>query len=130
MRPEGLVVDAVKVKRMLELLAGEAGFLLDNKVQEALEHMSPEDASMAQAEGLLRALGVTDEAQLQALVNYFLKEVQRGVGWGEACFPLPTRLALSNNCRCPSLRCQPHLNKTGRRGGAIVANLTPRGCGR
>lgn len=79
----------VKVKRMLELLAGEAGFLLDNKVQEALQRMSPQDASMAQAESLLLALGVTDEAQLQALVNYFLKEVgrKRDRDKAGACFP-------------------------------------------
>jgi len=60
---------------MLELLAAEAGFLVDAKIKEALKQMTPEEADIAQAESMLRALGISGEAELQSLLTYFIKEV-------------------------------------------------------
>ncbi|KAJ1446860.1 sperm tail-domain-containing protein [Pelagophyceae sp. CCMP2097] len=63
-----------KLKAMLELLASEAGFLVEGKVREALDKLSPEEAELAQAESMLRALGVQDEADVAALVGHFFTE--------------------------------------------------------
>ena len=59
------------IKAMLELLASEAGFLLDPKVKEALDALPPDEAELAQAESMLRALGVRDEADVAALTRFF-----------------------------------------------------------
>jgi D-mannonate dehydratase len=44
-------------------------------VREALSSLPPEEASLAQAESLLRALSVTDEGALQTLLTYFMRDV-------------------------------------------------------
>lgn len=46
---------------MLEILADEAGFLLDKRLRNSLEQMPPEDAQLQKAELLLQALGVQEE---------------------------------------------------------------------
>ena len=44
-------------------------------MNEALGSMPTEAAEMAQAESLLRALGITNESELNALLTYFLRDV-------------------------------------------------------
>jgi len=55
--------------------------LLDADVKKAIDSLdSPAKASMAQAEALLKALGVDNEEDLNALSNYFFVEIEREPG--------------------------------------------------
>lgn len=67
-------MDSQKMKNALELLASEAGFLLDPKVKEAFAGMMVQDAEIATAESMLRVLGVSNEQELHELIRYFSKE--------------------------------------------------------
>lgn len=67
-------VSVGKVRMMLELLASEAGFLVDAKVQSALPGMSAEEQSVMKADSILRSLGVTTEEDVAKLMTYFYKE--------------------------------------------------------
>ena len=67
-------VDGRKLKAMLELLSAEAGFLVEGKVKEALEKLPPEEAELAQAESMLRALGARDERDVALLVGHFFSD--------------------------------------------------------
>jgi dynein regulatory complex protein 1 len=67
----GAAVNGTRAKAVLTLLAREANFLMDAAVQKALESMRPEEAGLASAEDILKALGVTSEADLQSLLTYF-----------------------------------------------------------
>ncbi|EGB04460.1 hypothetical protein AURANDRAFT_32588 [Aureococcus anophagefferens] len=66
------------LKAMLELLSQEAGFLVESKVREAIARLSPEEAELAQAESMLRALGVADEDDVALLVSHFFSEGSDG----------------------------------------------------
>jgi dynein regulatory complex protein 1 len=74
-------VPADKIRSIVSLISEEAGFLLDADVKKAVDSLdNPAAASMAQAEALLKALGVDNEDDLAALSNYFFVEVEREVG--------------------------------------------------
>lgn len=62
-----------KVRAVLKVLAAEAGFMINPQVRESLESMPDEEADIAKAETLLKALGVKSEEKLNTLVNYFFK---------------------------------------------------------
>ncbi|GMI56192.1 hypothetical protein TeGR_g5314, partial [Tetraparma gracilis] len=70
-------VPADKIRSIVSLISEEAGFLLDQNVTEAIDKLDDAAASMAQAEALLKALGVESEEDLAALSNYFFVEVER-----------------------------------------------------
>jgi dynein regulatory complex protein 1 len=74
------MIDAGRVKVMLELLAEGAGFLVEPKVREALASLPEGLAQLTQAESLLRALGVSNEAELRTLLGYFVREPGPGEG--------------------------------------------------
>ena len=67
----GIVIPGHKLRGMIELLCCEAGFLIEPKVKEALAKLTPEEAELAQAESLLRALGVNDDRDVAQLMNHF-----------------------------------------------------------
>jgi hypothetical protein len=69
-------VPADKIRSIVSLISEEAGFLLDQNVTEAIDKLDDAAASMAQAEALLKALGVESEEDLAALSNYFFVEVR------------------------------------------------------
>jgi len=69
--PAARMVSGAKMKAMMQLLVSEAGFLVDTKVKEALDSFLPEESELAQAESLLRALGVEHENDVEALLSYF-----------------------------------------------------------
>jgi len=53
----------------LGLLCDEAGFLVDSKARTMLEHLSKDDQGRVKAESIIRALGVSDGASLDALMG-------------------------------------------------------------
>lgn len=67
-------VAGVKVRAVLRVLATEAGFMINSAVREALSSLPEEEADVARAELLLKALGVKSEEKLQQLVGYFFRE--------------------------------------------------------
>lgn len=67
-------VAAAKVKKMLAMLAHEAGFLVDAKVKKALEDMDEEKAAVVRADSLLKALGVETQSDVEKLLSYFFSE--------------------------------------------------------
>lgn len=72
--PAARMVSGAKMQAMMQLLVSEASFLVDSKVKEAIALLPPEESELAQAESMLRALGVESEADVQALMTYFFPE--------------------------------------------------------
>ena len=62
---------------IVSLISEEAGFILDASVKSAIESLPPQAASLAQAEALLKALGVESESDIAALSDYFFVEVKQ-----------------------------------------------------
>jgi dynein regulatory complex protein 1 len=69
--PAARMVSGAKMQAMMQLLVSEAGFLVDSKVKEAIALLPPEESELAQAESMLRALGVESESDVQVLMAYF-----------------------------------------------------------
>jgi dynein regulatory complex protein 1 len=67
-------VSGAKMFAMMRLLVDEAQFLVDGRVQAALAAMPREDVQLAQAESMLRALGVENEGQVASLLAYFFPQ--------------------------------------------------------
>ena len=67
-------VSGAKLKACLELLSAEAGFLVEKKVRDALDELPEDEAELAQAESLLRALGARDDADISLLVSKFFSD--------------------------------------------------------
>ena len=67
-------VSGAKLKACLELLSAEAGFLVEKKVRDALDELPDDEAELAQAESLLRALGARDDADISLLVSKFFSD--------------------------------------------------------
>jgi len=67
-------VSGAKMSAMMRLLVDEAQFLVDGRVKEALSAMSSEEGHLAQAESMLRALGVESDSEIASLLAYFFPE--------------------------------------------------------
>jgi len=76
-------VAAAKVKKMLAMLASEAGFLVDAKVKKALDDMDEDKAAVVRADSLLKALGVETQNDVEKLLAYFFSEVDLPLGEDE-----------------------------------------------
>ena len=76
--PTVRMVSGAKMRAMMQLLVAEAGFLVDDEVKTALESLPPEESDLAQAESMLRALGVENEQDVKALLEYFFPKPQEG----------------------------------------------------
>lgn len=68
------MVQGVRIRAVLRMLAQEVGFLVDPAVMEAIESMPDKDAELEKAETLLKALGVKTEARMAKLMKYFFHE--------------------------------------------------------
>eukprot|EP01041_Mallomonas_annulata_P003995 gene3995-7959_t len=77
-----VTISGGRIRAVLQLLSTEAGFLLNAQVQQALEELHDEEATLARAENLLRALGIRSEDRMRGLVSYFFKDSQSG--WANA----------------------------------------------
>jgi len=72
--PEAAQVTQMKVKAMLEMLASEAGFIVEASVQEALKALGEDEKKVGRADTILKALGVANEADVTALMGYFFAD--------------------------------------------------------
>lgn len=68
-------VKTERVRRMLEMLCKEAGFLVPTKVKEKLARMNEDDQQreVLQSDAILKALNVEDKAGVEALLKYFFE---------------------------------------------------------
>ena len=72
------LVQGIRIRAVLRLLAQEVGFLLDPSVIQAIESLPEKDVELHRAEGLLKALGVKTEARMAVLLKYFFHEETPG----------------------------------------------------
>ncbi len=69
-------VSTYKVKLMLQLLAQEAGFLIDAETREKLEQLSKADQKVAKADSILKALSIENEKDIEKLLSYFFTKTR------------------------------------------------------
>jgi len=65
------MVSGEKMKAMMALLVDEGKFLVDSRVKEGLALLSEGESELAQAESMLKALGVESEAEVHSLLEFF-----------------------------------------------------------
>ena len=90
--PAARMVSGAKMQAMMQLLVGEAAFLVDSKVKDAIALLPPEEGELAQAESMLRALGVESESDVQALMTYFFpaRDKEEEEAFGGLAGPQPS----------------------------------------
>lgn len=68
-------VKTERVRRMLEMLCKEAGFLVPKEVQQQLKRMkSEDDGQVLKSDAILKALNVEDKAGVESLLKYFFEQ--------------------------------------------------------
>jgi len=67
-------MDNENIKRMLELLCNEAGFLVEGKIQKLLEPLPPDEQNLLKIDSILKVLGVEGAADVEKLLSYFLAD--------------------------------------------------------
>mmetsp|Transcript_21150 Transcript_21150/g.21275 ORF Transcript_21150/g.21275 Transcript_21150/m.21275 type:complete len:754 (+) Transcript_21150:144-2405(+) len=75
-----VTVSGGRIRAVLQLLTTEADFLLFSGIQQTINDIPEEEATLSRAENLLRALGVRSEEKLRTLVTYFFRDQSSG-GW-------------------------------------------------
>lgn len=71
------------MKRMLELLCNEAGFLVEERLQKLLSPLHKDEQSLMKLDSILKALGVESVEDIESLTSYFVrkpKSDEEGVG--------------------------------------------------
>ena len=71
------------IKRVLELLCEEAGFLLDDKLTRLVAPLVKEEQMMMKLDSMFKSLGVHTEEDIQHLVGYFVHEEEEKRGGEE-----------------------------------------------
>eukprot|EP00163_Fabomonas_tropica_P016218 TRINITY_DN2917_c0_g1_i2.p1 TRINITY_DN2917_c0_g1~~TRINITY_DN2917_c0_g1_i2.p1 ORF type:complete len:569 (+),score=175.16 TRINITY_DN2917_c0_g1_i2:731-2437(+) len=61
------------IKRVLQLIRDEAGFMVDDKVRTILEPLEADEQNLVQVDAILKILGVDRAETVEKLVSYFLK---------------------------------------------------------
>jgi len=67
-------MDNENIKRMLELLCNEAGFLVEGKIQKLLDSLSPDEQNLLKIDSILKVLGVEGAADVEKLLSFFLAD--------------------------------------------------------
>jgi len=67
-------MDNENIKRMLELLCNEAGFLVEGKIQKLLEPLPPDEQNLLKIDSILKVLGVEGATDVEKLLSYFLAD--------------------------------------------------------
>ena len=67
-------MQALTVKKVLELLCEEAGFLLDEKLPRLMAPLPKEEQMMMKLDSMFKSLGVHTEEDIQNLVRYFVND--------------------------------------------------------
>lgn len=65
-------ISTAKLKLMIEMLCREAGFLIEPSVRQAMASLPQEESELVQADSILRALGITQESEIETLVRYVI----------------------------------------------------------
>lgn len=72
--PAATVYPPSIVKKVLELLCEEAGFLLDEKLTRLVAPLPKEEQMMMKLDSMFKSLGVHTEEDIQNLVQYFIND--------------------------------------------------------
>lgn len=67
-------MDNENIKRMLELLCNEAGFLVEGKIQKLLEPLPLDEQNLLKIDSILKVLGVETAPDVEKLLSYFLAD--------------------------------------------------------
>merc|ERR1719198_182683 len=67
-------MDNENIKRMLELLCNEAGFLVEGKIQKLLEPLPLDEQNLLKIDSILKVLGVETAPDVEQLLSYFLAD--------------------------------------------------------
>jgi dynein regulatory complex protein 1 len=62
------------MKRMLELLCNEAGFLVEERLQKLLNPLHRDEQSLMKLDSILKALGVETVEDIESLTSYFVSK--------------------------------------------------------
>src|SRR4051812_8927867 len=68
-----LEVSSTTVKRILELLCDESGFLLEEKLQRLLAPLLRDDANLIRLDAIFHALRIENEDDVGRLAKYFVR---------------------------------------------------------
>ncbi|NWI92411.1 DRC1 protein, partial [Pitta sordida] len=77
-KPSGSV-SRKTIRRLLELLRDESGFLTGKKLLEPLQVLEGQENKLLELQSILEVLGIEDEQDLLQLVDFFLKHKSREV---------------------------------------------------
>lgn len=65
-------------QKILQLLSNNAGFLVEDKVIQAIKRLEKEEeGNLLRVDSILRALGIETPEEMDKLLNYFIKEVKK-----------------------------------------------------
>lgn len=67
-------MDNENIKRMLELLCNEAGFLVESKIRTLLDSLPPEEQNLLKIDSILKVLGVEGALDVEKLLSFFLAD--------------------------------------------------------
>jgi dynein regulatory complex protein 1 len=67
-------LDNENIKRMLELLSNEAGFLVESKIRTLLDSLPVEEQSLLKIDSILKVLGVEGAVDVEKLLSFFLAD--------------------------------------------------------
>ncbi|KAJ3414827.1 hypothetical protein HDV05_005984 [Chytridiales sp. JEL 0842] len=71
------------MKRMLELLCNEAGFLVEDKLQKLLAPLHRDEQSLMKLDSIFKALGVETVEDIEKLTSFFVAREHAGGAGGE-----------------------------------------------
>ncbi|XP_048842115.1 dynein regulatory complex protein 1 [Brienomyrus brachyistius] len=72
-------ISADTLKRLLELLCDETGFLIESKFLKLLSPLEKDEESLMKLESIFLVLGIENEEDMYKLANFFIKYKQRDV---------------------------------------------------
>ncbi|XP_066533462.1 dynein regulatory complex protein 1 isoform X2 [Hoplias malabaricus] len=71
--PEGTGVDRKTVKRLLQLLCDETGFLIESKLLKLLSPLEKNEKSLMKLDSIFSAMGIENEEDVYKMAEFFMK---------------------------------------------------------
>ncbi|NXV94227.1 DRC1 protein, partial [Calonectris borealis] len=127
-------ISKTTVKKILELVSDESGFLIESKLLRPLHALGRHERTLMKLDSIFAALEIDSEDDLYQLVDFFLKYKAQEVAVsqlpkfakGQGCGQLPGgrwQLGGRRWWKAPCPTCWPSLQSQGSPGGEDVTNL-------
>ncbi|NXT30990.1 DRC1 protein, partial [Pelecanoides urinatrix] len=107
-------ISKTTVKKILELVSDESGFLIESKLLRPLRALGRHERTLVKLDSIFAALEIDSEDDLYQLVDFFLKYKAQEVALSQVGPP-------GTAAPCPT--CWPSLQSPGSPGGEDVTNL-------